>query len=130
MRLLYGVGYTDMCAFRAIRRDALAALDLREMTYGWNLEMQMKAAHAGLRIARDSRPLPPPCRRQIQSRGHGGGDAQGWLAHRGHVRPRGRRLSRRWPVTQSYAEIVAMEAVGRGGALWLKAEWGRIAGQT
>ncbi|WP_088346737.1 MULTISPECIES: glycosyltransferase family 2 protein [Rhodomicrobium] len=47
---LYGVHYTDMCAFRAIRRDALAALDMREMTYGWNLEMQMKAARSGLRI--------------------------------------------------------------------------------
>jgi glycosyltransferase involved in cell wall biosynthesis len=50
MQLLYGVGYTDMCPFRAIRRDALAKLDMREETYGWNLEMQMKAARAGLRI--------------------------------------------------------------------------------
>ncbi|MEY2491546.1 MAG: hypothetical protein QOH24_497 [Verrucomicrobiota bacterium] len=50
MRLLYGVRYTDMCAFRAIRRDALARLDMRETSYGWNLEMQMKAARAGLRI--------------------------------------------------------------------------------
>jgi glycosyltransferase involved in cell wall biosynthesis len=50
MRLLYGVGYTDMCAFRAIRRDALEGLGMREMTYGWNLEMQMRAARAGLRI--------------------------------------------------------------------------------
>jgi glycosyltransferase involved in cell wall biosynthesis len=50
MRLLYGVRYTDMCAFRAIRRDALARLGMREMTYGWNLEMQMRAARAGLRI--------------------------------------------------------------------------------
>jgi glycosyltransferase involved in cell wall biosynthesis len=48
--MLYGVRYTDMCAFRAIRRDALMALDMREMTYGWNLEMQMKAARSGLRI--------------------------------------------------------------------------------
>lgn len=48
--LLYRFRYTDMCAFRAIRRDALVALDMREMTYGWNLEMQMKAARAGLRI--------------------------------------------------------------------------------
>src|SRR5580704_8175424 len=38
-RLLYGVRYTDMCAFRAIRRDTLLALGMREMTYGWNLEM-------------------------------------------------------------------------------------------
>ena len=39
-----------MCAYRAIGRDALRRLDMREMTYGWNIEMQMKAARAGLRI--------------------------------------------------------------------------------
>jgi hypothetical protein len=39
-----------MCAFRAVRRTALEQLGMREMTYGWNLEMQMKAARAGLRI--------------------------------------------------------------------------------
>jgi glycosyltransferase involved in cell wall biosynthesis len=50
MQLLYGVGYTDMCPFRAIQRDALEKLGMREETYGWNLEMQMKAARAGLRI--------------------------------------------------------------------------------
>jgi glycosyltransferase involved in cell wall biosynthesis len=49
-KALYGVRYTDMCAFRAIRRDALLALGMREMTYGWNLEMQMRAARAGLRV--------------------------------------------------------------------------------
>jgi glycosyltransferase involved in cell wall biosynthesis len=50
MGLLYGVRYTDMCALRAIRRDALLALGMRELTYGWNIEMQMRAARAGLRI--------------------------------------------------------------------------------
>ena len=50
LRLLYGVRYTDMCPFRAIRRDALERLAMREETYGWNLEMQMKAARAKLRI--------------------------------------------------------------------------------
>jgi glycosyltransferase involved in cell wall biosynthesis len=50
IRLLYGVRYTDMCALRAIRRDALLGLGMRETTYGWNLEMQMRAARAGLRI--------------------------------------------------------------------------------
>jgi glycosyltransferase involved in cell wall biosynthesis len=50
MRLVYGVRYTDMCAFRAIRRSSLIALDMREMTYGWNIEMQMRAAAAKLRI--------------------------------------------------------------------------------
>lgn len=49
-RALYGVAYTDMCAFRAIRRDAFEQLGMRELTYGWNLEMQMRAARAGLRI--------------------------------------------------------------------------------
>ncbi len=50
LRLLYGVRYTDMGPFRAIRREALTRLALREMTFGWNLEMQMRAARAGLRI--------------------------------------------------------------------------------
>lgn len=50
LRALYGVRYTDMCPFRAIRREALDALGMREQTYGWNLEMQMRAARAGLRI--------------------------------------------------------------------------------
>jgi len=57
---LYGVRYTDMCAFRAIRRDALLALGMREMTYGWNIEMQMRAARAGLRI----REIPVTYRRR------------------------------------------------------------------
>jgi glycosyltransferase involved in cell wall biosynthesis len=48
--LLYGVHYTDMCAYRAIRRETLLALGMRELTYGWNLEMQMRAARAGLRV--------------------------------------------------------------------------------
>jgi glycosyltransferase involved in cell wall biosynthesis len=58
--LLYGVRYSDMCAYRAIRRDCLARLEMREMTYGWNIEMQMKAARAGLRIL--ELPMPYRCR--------------------------------------------------------------------
>jgi len=50
LRFLYGIRYTDMCPFRAIRRDALERLGMREQTYGWNLEMQMRAARAALRI--------------------------------------------------------------------------------
>ena len=50
MSILYSVRYTDMCPFRAIRREALEKLSMREETYGWNLEMQMKAARSGLRI--------------------------------------------------------------------------------
>ncbi len=60
LRVLYGVRYTDMCAFRAIRREQLLHLRMREMTYGWNIEMQMRAARAGLRILE----LPVPYRRR------------------------------------------------------------------
>ena len=48
--LLYGVRYTDMCPFRAIRPETLMSLGMREQTYGWNLEMQMRAAKNRLRI--------------------------------------------------------------------------------
>jgi hypothetical protein len=50
MRALYGVRYTDMGPLRAIRREALEKLGMRETTYGWNLEMQMRAARAKLNI--------------------------------------------------------------------------------
>lgn len=47
--LVYGVWFTDMSPFRAIRRAALERLGMREESFGWNLEMQMRAAAAGLR---------------------------------------------------------------------------------
>lgn len=53
LRLFYpkGFRYTDMAAFRAIRRSSLDALGMQERTYGWNLEMQIRAIQHGLRIA-------------------------------------------------------------------------------
>jgi glycosyltransferase involved in cell wall biosynthesis len=48
--ILYGVRYSDMCPFRAIRRELFDSLGMEEQTYGWNLEMQMKAARARARI--------------------------------------------------------------------------------
>jgi hypothetical protein len=50
LRMLYGVKYTDMSPFRAIRPETLGQLGMREQTYGWNLEMQMRVARAGLRV--------------------------------------------------------------------------------
>lgn len=50
MRWTYGVNYTDMSPFRAIRTQTLRSLGMAEQTYGWNLEMQMRVAAAGLRI--------------------------------------------------------------------------------
>jgi len=49
LHMLYGVSSTDMGPFRAIRRDTLDRLNLREETYGWPLEMQMRAARARVR---------------------------------------------------------------------------------
>ncbi len=53
LRLRYpeGFRYSDMSAFRAIRRSSLERLDMQERTYGWNLEMQIRAIQEGLRIA-------------------------------------------------------------------------------
>ncbi len=64
MRMLYGVRYSDMGPLRAIRSGALAALRMREDTYGWNLEMQMRAAQTGLRI------LELPVRHRHRRGGH------------------------------------------------------------
>ena len=50
LRVFQGVHYTDMGPFRAIRRSSLEAMGMSELTYGWNLEMQIKAAQQGLRI--------------------------------------------------------------------------------
>ena len=73
--LLYRVRYTDMCPFRAIRRDALVGLGMREKTYGWNLEMQMRAARAGLRITE----LPVPHRRRAGGVSKVSGNLRGTL---------------------------------------------------
>jgi len=50
VKAMYGFRYTDMGAFRAIRRDVLLQLGMTEMTFGWNLEMQVRAVQCGLRI--------------------------------------------------------------------------------
>lgn len=48
--IVYGFRYTDMGPYRAIRRSVLTNMDMTEMTYGWNLEMQLKAVQQRLRI--------------------------------------------------------------------------------
>jgi glycosyltransferase involved in cell wall biosynthesis len=49
MRLFWGVRYTDLGPFRAITTEALRMLAMKDRTYGWTIEMQIKAAAAGLR---------------------------------------------------------------------------------
>ena len=61
MKQAYGVSFSDMSPFRAMRLPRLRALHMAERTYGWNLEMQMKAAAGGLRILEV--PVDHRCRR-------------------------------------------------------------------
>jgi len=75
IKLRYGIRYTDMCAFRAIRRRDLLALGLTEMTYGWNLEMQMRAARAHLRILE----IPLPYNSRVAGRSKVSGNGWGTL---------------------------------------------------
>ncbi len=49
MRLLYQAKYTDLGPFRAIRFDALQSLEMEDKTYGWTVEMQLKALRKKLR---------------------------------------------------------------------------------
>ncbi len=44
IRLFYGAKFTDLGPFRAIRYDKLMALNMADKTYGWTIEMQIKAA--------------------------------------------------------------------------------------
>jgi hypothetical protein len=48
LRLVYGASFTDLSPFRAIRREQLSCLGMKEETYGWNLEMLMPVAAARL----------------------------------------------------------------------------------
>jgi glycosyltransferase involved in cell wall biosynthesis len=75
IRLLYGVRFTDMCAFRAIRRDTLLALGMQELTYGWNLEMQMRVARAGLRVLE----VPVPYRQRVGGESKVAGNLRGTI---------------------------------------------------
>jgi glycosyltransferase involved in cell wall biosynthesis len=61
LRIFQGVRYTDMGPFRAIRRSSLEKLHMSELTYGWNLQMQIRAAQHNLRILE----IPVNYRRRI-----------------------------------------------------------------
>ncbi len=61
IRLIWRVSYTDLGPFRAIRADALRRLAMSDRTYGWTVEMQIKAAIAALRVAE----VPVRYRRRI-----------------------------------------------------------------
>ena len=61
-----GLRTHDMGPFRAVRFADLVALRMEDPTWGWNVEMQMKAAHAGLRVLEV--PLPYHARTKGESK--------------------------------------------------------------
>jgi glycosyltransferase involved in cell wall biosynthesis len=61
LRLFYGVRYSDLGPFRAIRWQTLQALGMVDRNYGWTVEMQIKAAKRGVRY----REVPVSYRRRI-----------------------------------------------------------------
>ncbi len=49
MRLIYGAKFTDLGPFRAIKYNQLLALNMQDKTYGWTVEMQLKALNHQLK---------------------------------------------------------------------------------
>ena len=86
VRLVYGLHLRDVPPMRAIRRDALEALALREMTYGWPTEMIVKALRAGLPVVE----IP------LRSRARRGGESK--IA------------GRAWPSARAGAQMLAVVA--------------------
>jgi glycosyltransferase involved in cell wall biosynthesis len=64
LRLAYGSRFSDLSPFRAIRRDALGQLGMRDLTFGWNLEMLMRVAASKLRTCE----IPVGQRRRVGGR--------------------------------------------------------------
>ncbi len=61
MRIFFGVRYTDLGPFRAIRYEQLQALDMQDKNFGWTIEMQLKAAKMGMNL----REVPVSYRKRI-----------------------------------------------------------------
>lgn len=100
LRLAYGVRFTDMSPMRALRIEHLRMLGMREPTYGWNLEMQMRAAAAGLRILE----IPVDHRRR---RGGVSKVSGNWLAG----------LHAGWKITSTFLRLVATGRRSRAPSL-------------
>ena len=50
IKLFYRANFTDLGPFRAIKYDSLKEIDMQDQTYGWTVEMQLKAAKKGLKF--------------------------------------------------------------------------------
>lgn len=81
LRRFYGLRLTDIGPVRAIRRDTLLRLDMREMVYGWSAEMLAKAARAGLRV----REAPVDYHRRAGGKSKVAGTLRGTLRASHHI---------------------------------------------
>ena len=61
IRFLYGLGLSDIGPFRAVRREVLRDLDMQDLSYGWPVEMIVKAARKGYRVVE----VPVSCRPRV-----------------------------------------------------------------
>jgi glycosyltransferase involved in cell wall biosynthesis len=76
LRYPYGLTLTDLGPYRAIRRDLLMTLDMRERTYGWPVEMMVKAARHRARI----REVPVSYHPRMAGKSKVGGTVKGTIS--------------------------------------------------
>lgn len=81
MRWLWRARYTDLGPYRAIRRDALALLDLRNRRFGWTVEMQIRAHRQGMTVIE----LPVDYRRRLHGTSKISGTIQGVVLAGWHI---------------------------------------------
>ena len=75
IRLLYGLRLSDLGPFRAVRAEVLRALDMQDLSYGWPVEMIVKAARKGYRVVE----VPVSCRPRLGGQSKVGGTLTGSL---------------------------------------------------
>lgn len=75
LRVLMRANFRDLPSYKAIRADALRSLDMHEMTYGWTVEMLIKASRRGLKIEQ----IPITYRPRRGGKSKVGGSARGSL---------------------------------------------------
>lgn len=81
IRVVSGHRYADMGPFRAIRWTSLQSLGMEDATWGWNVEMQLKAVRRGLRI----REVPMPYGHRTAGRSKISGSLRGTVRAGGRI---------------------------------------------
>lgn len=79
--LIYGLRLTDLGPFRAVRREVVNALDVRNLTYGWPTEMLVKAIRAGYRVVE----VPVSFRARLDGQSKISGTLRGTLLAGWHI---------------------------------------------